>query len=174
MVSPTQLCWRYHSLPLSQRFVEAEMNDACYWRYHSEWKTTICLANILNIMVVDDLGPVSLTFFACNSNTVETSPCHYSVAGHQIATNFCTCHDSTATVPCTKFCSDHGIKVEVRVKQNFRRIWIAMEKTLVKRGPGPSCDESNQVISSHGIELICAWYSSWSWNIMHKLVQYHG
>ena len=52
---------------------------------------------------------------------------------------FCTCHDSTAVVPCTKFCSDHGIRVEVRVKRNFHRIWIAMEKPLVKRGPGHGC-----------------------------------
>ena len=64
---------------------------------------------------------------------METSPCHNSVAGHQIATNFCTCHDSTAVVPCTKFCSDHYIRIEVRVKRNFHRIWIAIEKPLVKR-----------------------------------------
>ena len=66
---------------------------------------------------------------------METSPCHNSVAGHQIATNFCTCYDSTAVVPCTEFCSDRGNGVEVRVKRNFHRIWIAMEKPLVKRGP---------------------------------------
>ena len=63
------------------------------------------------------------------------SPCCNSVAGHQIATNFCTCHDSTAVVPCTKFCSDHCIRIELRVKRNFHRIWIAIEKPLVKRGP---------------------------------------
>ena len=39
-----------------------------------------------------------------------------------------------AVVPCTKFCSDHCIRIEVRVKQNFHRIWIATEKPLVKRG----------------------------------------
>ena len=66
---------------------------------------------------------------------MEISPCHNSVAGHQIATNFCTCHDSTAVVPCTKFCSDHCIRIEVRVKRNFHRIWIAMEKPSVKRAP---------------------------------------
>ena len=76
-------------------------------------------------------------FFARNSNTMETSPCHNSVAGHQISTFFCTCHDSTNVVPSTNFRSDHGIRVEVRVKRNFHRIWIAMEKPLVKRGPGP-------------------------------------
>ena len=45
-------------------------------------------------------------------------------------------HATTAVVPYTKFCSDHGNGVEVRVKRNFHRIWIAMEKPLVKRGPG--------------------------------------
>ena len=74
-------------------------------------------------------------FLARNSNPMETSPCHNSVAGHQIATNFCTCHDSTAVVPCTKFCSDHCIRIEVSVKRNFHRIWIVMENPLVKRAP---------------------------------------
>ena len=58
------------------------------------------------------------------------------VIGHQIATNFCTCHDSTAVVPCTKFCSDHCIRIEVRANRNFHRIWIVMEKLFVKRGLG--------------------------------------
>ena len=66
---------------------------------------------------------------------METSSCCNSVTGHQIATNFCTCHDSKAVVPCTKFCSDHSIRLEMRVKRNFHRIWNAMEKPLVKRGP---------------------------------------
>ena len=68
---------------------------------------------------------------------METSSCCKFVAGHQIATNFCTCHDSTAVVPCTKFCSDLCIRLEMRVKRNFHRIWNAMEKPLVKRCPGP-------------------------------------
>ena len=82
-----------------------------------------------------DLGPVSLTFFCPQFKFDETSSCCNSVAGHQIATNFCTCHDSTAVVPCTKVCSDLCIRIEVRVKRNFHRIWITMEKPLVKRAP---------------------------------------
>ena len=80
-------------------------------------------------------GPFQERFFACNSNSMEASPCCNSVVGHQIATMFCTCHDSTAVVPCTKFCSDHCIRIEMKVKRNFHRIWIAMERPLVKRGP---------------------------------------
>ena len=75
-------------------------------------------------------------FFARNSDSMETSPYHNSIAGHPIATKFCTCHDSTAVVPCTQFCSNHCIRIEVRVKRNFHLIWIAMEKWLVKRAPG--------------------------------------
>ena len=59
---------------------------------------------------------------------MEISPCCNSVTGHQIATNFCTYHHSTAVVPCTKFCSDHCIGIEMRAKRHFHRIWIAMEK----------------------------------------------
>ena len=67
---------------------------------------------------------------------MEISPCCNSVAVHHIATNFCTCHDSTAVVSCTKVCSDHYIRIEVRAKRNFHGIWSAMENPLVKRGPG--------------------------------------
>ena len=61
------------------------------------------------------LGPVSLTFIVRNSNSKETSSCCNSAAGDQIATNICTCHDSTAVVPSPKFCSNHCIRIEVRV-----------------------------------------------------------
>ena len=40
-------------------------------------------------------GPILLTIFACNSNSMETAPCCNSVAGHQIATNFFA-HATTA------------------------------------------------------------------------------
>ena len=97
-------------------------------RQRSSWKRLM--------QFMSSLGPVSLTFFfARNSNSMETSPCHNSVAGHHIATNFCTCHDSTTVVPCTKFCNDHCIRIELRVNRNFHRIWIAMENPLVKRWP---------------------------------------
>ena len=76
--------------------------------------------------------PVSLTIFRpkLQFGGNFASDCN-SVAGHQIATNVCTYHDSTAVVPCTKFCSEHCMRVEVRVKRNFHWICIAMEKTSV-------------------------------------------
>ena len=74
-------------------------------------------------------------FFARNLNLMEISPSCNSVAGHTIETNFCTCHDSTAVVPCTKFCSDRYVRIVVTVKRNCHRIWISMEKPLVKWGP---------------------------------------
>ena len=94
------------------------------------WKTILVLNYCLRARFTN----------ARNSNSMETSPCCYSVAGYQIATNFSTCHDSTAVVPCTKFYSDHCIRIEQRVKQNFHRIWIAIEKPLVKRGLGLHCN----------------------------------
>ena len=45
------------------------------------------------------------------------------------------------------FCSDHGNGVDVRVKRNFHRIWIAMEKPLVKRGPDPFINKLSEVYS---------------------------
>ena len=74
------------------------------------------------------LGPVSLTAFARNSNSMETSSCCNYVAGHQIATNVCPCRDSTAVVPCTNFvaitlldsrleCNEISIDFEIRWKR---------------------------------------------------------
>ena len=83
-------------------------------------------------------GPFHERLFTRNSNSIEISDCCNSVAGHTITATFCTCHDSTAVVPCTKFCSDSCVRIVVTVKRNLRRIWMAMEKTLVKWGPGHS------------------------------------
>ena len=46
--------------------------------------------------------PVSLTIFAHNSNSMESSLYCNFIAGHEIATNFCTCNDSKAVVPLKK------------------------------------------------------------------------
>ena len=73
-------------------------------------------------------GPSHWWIFARNSNPIKTLPCCNSIAGYRIATNLCTCHDSTAVMACTKLCSDHYIKIKERVKRNFHKIWIAMEK----------------------------------------------
>ena len=66
---------------------------------------------------------------------MKISPCCISSAAHHIATNFRTCHDSTDIVPCTKFCSDHFVRIEVRMKQNSHRIWILDGKTVTETGP---------------------------------------
>ena len=89
----------------------------------------------ITVTAYETRGLFHWRFFARDSSSMETSPWHNSVAGHQIATNLCTCHDSTAVVPCTKFCNDHCIRIKMRVKWNFHRIWIAMEKPLVNRVP---------------------------------------
>ena len=54
---------------------------------------------------------------------------------YHIATKFCTCHDSTAVVPCAKFHSDHFMTSWMRAVWNFHRIWITMEKSFVKWAP---------------------------------------
>ena len=71
---------------------------------------------------------------------METSLCYNSVAGHQIATNFCICQTAQLSCHVQKFCSNHYIGIETTVKVNFHRIWIAMGKPLVKRGPGHLSD----------------------------------
>ena len=74
-------------------------------------------------------------FFHHNSNSMEISFSCNSIAGDHITTKFCTRHDSIAVMPCAKFCSDHFIRIWMRGKWNFHRIWIVMERLLVKWAP---------------------------------------
>ena len=107
------------------------------WRIRSnpawcEWfSPNLCRCFLL---YVGAIGRFTNDFLPANQIRWKHSLAGSSVAGRQIAANFCTCHDSKAVVPCTKFCSDHCtcIKVEVRMKRNFYRIWISMGKALVK------------------------------------------
>ena len=51
-------------------------------------------------------------------------------------TKSCTCHESTAVVPCAKFHSNHFRITSMRLEWNFHRIWITMEKSFVKWASG--------------------------------------
>ena len=60
--------------------------------------------------------------------------CNFIVR-YQIATKFCTCHDSTAVLSCAKFHSDHFITAWKRAEWTSHWIWITMEKSFIKRPP---------------------------------------
>ena len=63
-----------------------------------------------------DQGSISRTiFFSRNSNSMGNLPCCNSITGLKITTNFCTCHDSTAVLPCAKFCCNHGVRIELNL-----------------------------------------------------------
>ena len=95
------------------------------------------IVRYLVLMPLYALGPVSLTIFARNLNSMKVTRWCNSTTGHQIATNFCTYHDSTAVVLCTKYWSDHCVRIRKTVMRNFHRIWNAMDKPLLKRAPCP-------------------------------------
>ena len=83
------------------------------------------------------LGYILLWVYHCNSNLMENLfRCNF-VHDFQIATKFCTCHDSTAVVSCAKFCSRYFIKLWVRAKV-FHWIWNMIEESLVKWAASPS------------------------------------
>ena len=53
-------------------------------------------------------GPISLTIFHLQFDFYKKRLFYCnSVPDHQIATDFCTCHDTTAVMPCAIFCSNH-------------------------------------------------------------------
>ena len=67
---------------------------------------------------------------------MEISFCSHPSTNIVIATKFCTWHDSWAVVTCAKFCCDMINCNWIRAKWIFHRIWIVMEKVLVKWVPG--------------------------------------
>ena len=73
--------------------------------------------------------------FACNSNATRISLSCVSTPGCQIATNFCTCHDSTAVVLCANICNDHCTQVCVKSKWISHQIWLTIERASVKWTP---------------------------------------
>ena len=75
-------------------------------------------------------------FFHHNSNVMEISFCSHPNTNKVIATIFGTWHDSWAVVACAKFCCDMVTSNWIRAKWNFHRIWIVMDKSLVKWAPG--------------------------------------
>ena len=67
---------------------------------------------------------------------MEISFCSHPNNNIVIATIFGTWHDSWAFVACAKFCCDMITSNWIKAKWNFHRIWIVMEKLLVKWVPG--------------------------------------
>ena len=67
---------------------------------------------------------------------MEISFCSHPSTNKVIATKFGTWHDSWAFVACAKFCCDMINCNWIRTAWIFDRIWIVMEKSLVKWVPG--------------------------------------
>ena len=71
-----------------------------------------------------------------NLNPIKKSSYYNSYCYFQIATNFCTCHDSCAVVACAKIYSNH-FNVYVDMRQiYFYWLWITKFKFVVKQAPG--------------------------------------
>ena len=84
-------------------------------------------------------GLISLCIFIHNSNSIKIIPCCnsvISVLGHQIATKFCTCHDSFAVVACANFCSDHFARIWMTAQQMFLKfeLWWTNHQCDVRQG----------------------------------------
>ena len=82
-------------------------------------------------------GPFHERFFHCNSNSMENQFQCNSTAEYRIVIKFCTCHDSTAVLPCAKFHSDQFVSTWMNAEWTFHRIWITMEKSFVKSVTDP-------------------------------------
>ena len=89
----------------------------------------------IELVYVVKQGAISRTIYPSYLKFDGKSVYCNSVVGYHNATKRCTCHNSTAIVPCARFHSDHLSKNLMRVEWNFHRIWITMEKSFVKWTP---------------------------------------
>ena len=80
--------------------------------------------------IITNLSPLHERFLLRNLNPIKNwNKCNYVIGNHN-ATQFCTCHDSTAVVLCAKFHSDHFNIACMRAEWNFHQIWITTENRL--------------------------------------------
>ena len=130
--------WQYGVSPVSLKFnlQHFPWNIHIFVCFVIMWSYNKFFADIFDPFIYVIQGPISLTFFHHNSNSMEISFSCNSITGDHIATKFGTCHDSPAVVPCAKYCSDHYIIIWMRANWNFHHICIVMEKLLVKWAPG--------------------------------------
>ena len=94
-------------------------------------------------------GPrlVILMIFHHKSNLTEILFCCNSIPFHQIATMFCTCHDSYAVMACAQFCSHYFITCWLKTKFSDKfELW---RKILVKWVP----------------HLFHLRFIAWNWNL---------
>ena len=87
-------------------------------------------------------APISRKIFHRDSYSTENWSLCNSIIGYHIPPKCCTfqdrcctCHNSTAVVPCAKFHSDHFNTNPTREEWHFHRTWIIMDKLFKKMGP---------------------------------------
>ena len=87
---------------------------------------------------IQNPGPIALMVFIHNQNLIEISLSWNSVLTFEVATNFYTCHDSTAVVACVKFCSDQNFfKGEWGQKFVTWNLNLDEKKSWVRAAPLP-------------------------------------
>ena len=87
----------------------------------------------LNVLTHWGLGPISQKFFS--TVILIRWKTHFVLVTSmaiKIPMKFCTCQYSCAVMACAKFHSHHVVRINVREKQNFHEIWVALENFLVK------------------------------------------
>ena len=65
---------------------------------------------------------------------------------HPNRSKFCACHNSWAVVTCAKLWPDHIIRIKVRVKIVFSKIFMMSSWIVSKIGPWPYCQYTSGLI----------------------------
>ena len=83
--------------PLSEPMLVSLLTHICVTR--PQWVKCHVALRCLN----RNRDPFQKRIFARYSDSIDILLCCNSIAGHQIATNVCRCHDNRAVVPCKKY-----------------------------------------------------------------------
>ena len=76
-----------------------------------------------------------------------------SIYSLQIATKFCTWHDSTAALPYAKFWRNHIVWNELRAKLIFHTICYAIEKPFMKWAPGKHFKNTHELLNLRALKF---------------------
>ena len=111
------------------------------------------------------VGPIKFAIWACL--LIKGPFCKRFLHRKTI---FCTCHDSTAVVACSKFLSYHFATILMRVECNFHWFWILI---VIVREMGSWCQYSDWTLHHYiYCSIIEKKMQASAWYLFHMQLEY--
>ena len=118
------------------RYAPSQWKTSLQCNYVSHWLGTNLNWSLWigkgKVKVIHTRGSFHAEFSHCNSNSMEISFRSHPCCSEMIARKVCTWYNNHAVVACANFGSNTIPCSGVTLQPDFYRIWIPMEKSLVK------------------------------------------